>query len=141
MLAHLPTKAVIIDAEAVAVTARGLPDFGALHRRRAKPEDVCCYAFDLLRHNSVDTRALPLLARRARLAKLIERFDNGCLLLSETFVDGERLLAECERIGLEGIVSNCKDAPYHSGKCDWVKVKTSAWREVNRDRGELFNQR
>jgi hypothetical protein len=34
-----------------------------------------------------------------------------------------------------------KNAPYRSGKGDWIKVKTKAWREANRDRGELFNQR
>ena len=55
--------------------------------------------------------------------------------------DGERLLAECERLCLEGIVSKRMDAPYRSGKCDWVKVKTNAWREANKDRGEMFNQR
>ena len=54
---------------------------------------------------------------------------------------GERLLAECERRGIEGIVSKRKDAPYRSGKGDWMKVKTRAWREANRDRGELFSQR
>ena len=140
-LAHLPTRTAIIDAEVVAVTAQGLPDFAALLRRTAKPEDICCYCFGLLRHNSLDTRPLPLLARRARLAQLLERFDNGCLLLSETFSDAHKLLAECERLGIEGIVSKRKDAPYRSGKCDWVKVKTRAWREANRDRGELFNQR
>jgi bifunctional non-homologous end joining protein LigD len=68
LLAHLPTRSVIIDAEAVAVTAQGFPNFAALRRKAAKAEDICCYAFDLLRHNNVDTRALPLLARRAKLA-------------------------------------------------------------------------
>jgi ATP-dependent DNA ligase len=40
-LAQLPTKRVIIDAELVAATAKGLPDFNALLRRSAKPEDIC----------------------------------------------------------------------------------------------------
>jgi bifunctional non-homologous end joining protein LigD len=138
-LAQLSTKAVIIDAEVVAVTAQGLPNFFALHLRRARPEDVCVYALDLLRHNSLDLRPLPLLKRRARLAKIIERSDTGCLFLSEAFADGEKLLAVCEERGLEGIVSKRKDSPYRSGKCDWIKVKTRAWREANKDRGELFN--
>ena len=139
-LAHLPTRTAIIDAEVVAVTAKGLPDFAALLRRTAKPEDICCYCFDLLRHNNLDTRPLQLVARRARLEKILGRFGNGCLLLSETFSDPDRLLAECETLGLEGIVSKRKDAPYRSGKGDWIKVKTKAWREANRYRGELFNQ-
>ena len=140
-MTQLPTKLAIIDAEVVAVNVQGLPNFFALHLRRADPEHLCCYAFDLLRHNSLDTRALPLLARSARLAKIIERSDTGCLFLSEAFADGERLLAVCEERGLEGIVSKRKDAGYRSGKCDWVKVKTRAWRVAIRWRGEMFNMR
>jgi hypothetical protein len=65
--------------------------------------------------------------------KTSEAIDGG--------LDPEMLLAECERLGLEGIVSKRKDAGYRSGRCDWIKVKTRAWREANRYRGELFNQR
>ena len=36
----------------------------------------------------------------------------------ETFSDANKLLAECERRGIEGIVSKRTDAPYRSGKCD-----------------------
>ena len=140
-LARLPARRVIIDAEVVAVTARGLPNFFALHLRRAKPEDICCYAFDLLQHNKVDTRPLQLLTRRARLRQILERFDDTCIRFSEAFSDPEALLAACERHGLEGVVSKRKDAPYPSGKCDWIKVKTRAWREANKRRGELFNPR
>ena len=38
-LARFPAKRVIIDAEVVAVTAKGLPNFFALHLRRAKPDE------------------------------------------------------------------------------------------------------
>jgi bifunctional non-homologous end joining protein LigD len=44
-LARLPVKTATIDAEVVAANARGFPDFGALHRRSAKPEDVMCWCF------------------------------------------------------------------------------------------------
>jgi hypothetical protein len=57
---------------------------------------------------------------------------DHCIRFSESFPDVEVLLAVCEKHGLEGIVS---------GKSDWVKVKTSAWREANKDRGELFHPR
>jgi ATP-dependent DNA ligase len=41
----------------------------------------------------------------------------------------------------EGVVSKRRDAPYRSGDCrDWRKVKTAAWREVNRGRWRLFEQ-
>ncbi len=49
-----------------------------------------------------------------------------------------KLIAECERLGLEGIVSKLGNQPYRSGSCDWSKTKTKAWLEANRDRRELF---
>ena len=68
-LKDLATKTFIIDAEAVPCNAKGMSDFVALHGRGAEPEDICCWAFDLLRHNSLDTRPLPLIARRAKQAQ------------------------------------------------------------------------
>jgi ATP-dependent DNA ligase len=56
------------------------------------------------------------------VSALVARFGNGCLLLSETFTDADKLLAECERLGIEDIVSKRRDAPYRSGtKSDWTK--------------------
>ena len=58
---------------------------------------------------------------------------------SETFTDGERLLAECDKRGLEGVVAKYKNDIYRSGRStDWIKVKCRAWREANRNRGKLF---
>jgi ATP-dependent DNA ligase len=73
--------------------------------------------------------------------KILAGLGDYCIRLSEALSDAEALLAECERRGIEGIVSKRTDAPYRPGKCDWIKVKTRAWREANRYRGELFNQR
>jgi hypothetical protein len=37
------------------------------------------------------------------------------------------------------VVSKRRSAPYRSGACrDWRKVKTTAWREANRERWQLF---
>jgi bifunctional non-homologous end joining protein LigD len=63
------------------------------------------------------------------------------LRLSDGFDDGVKLLAAAERMGLEGVVSKRRDAPYRSGtECGWVKVKTQAWREANRERWRLFER-
>lgn len=51
-----------------------------------------------------------------------------------------RLTVRPPKRGLEGIVSKKKDAPYRSGKCDWIKVKCAEWRAANKDRGDLFQQ-
>jgi ATP-dependent DNA ligase len=61
-----------------------------------------------------------LSARRKRLRKILEGFDYGFLHLSESFADADKLLAECEKRGLEGIVSKRLDAPYRADKCDWI---------------------
>lgn len=96
-LAHLPTKAAIIDAEVVASNLQGLPDFTALHDRAAKPDDICCWAFDLLGLNGgAVLRSLPLVARRIKLQKLLARHRAGFILYSDVFDDVDRLLAECE---------------------------------------------
>src|SRR5262245_10717419 len=55
--------------------------------------------------------------------------------------DAEKLLAEGQKSGLEGIESKKKYATYRSGTCDWIKVKCAQWREENKDRGDLFNPR
>jgi len=40
-------------------------------------------------------------------------------------------------MGLEGVVSKRRDAPYRFGsKCGWIKVKTQAWRDANIGRCE-----
>jgi ATP-dependent DNA ligase len=53
----------------------------------------------------------------------------------ETFA----LLAECLRLGLEGIGCKRKGAPYRSGaRSGWIKVKTEQWKAANQYRAKLF---
>ena len=64
-----------------------------------------------------------------------------CLHLGPRFDDGGKLLEAAEQHGLEGIASKRRAAPYRSGECrDWRKVKTTAWRETNRERWRLFKR-
>ena len=89
-----------------------------------------------------DVRREPLEERRARLEGLLAGADGDLLRFSEAFDDAEKLLAAALELGLEGIVSKKRDQPYRSGKnVGWVKVKTAAWREANRDRWEMFEGR
>jgi hypothetical protein len=70
-----------------------------------------------------DLRDLPYVERKARLAELVQRSRIGRLYHSEAFTDGEKLLAECSRRGLEGIVSKRRDSLYRVGKSSaWIKV-------------------
>lgn len=92
--------------------------------------------------NGYDLRAIHLEDRKRRLGHLIERTKISRLLLSETFDDGGRLLEECGTRGLEGMVAKHRASIYRSGRStSWVKVKCPAWREANRNRGELFGEK
>jgi bifunctional non-homologous end joining protein LigD len=60
---------------------------------------------------------------------------------SEAFPNANDLLAECARLGLEGIVAKRRDAPYRSGtRSGWIKVKTPEWKAANRYRAKLFQK-
>lgn len=71
-----------------------------------------------------------------------ERFGCPAVSLSEPFEDGRALRRVAEERALEGVVSKRRDAPYRSGECwDWREVKTTAWRDANRERWRLLEVR
>ena len=137
LLPHLrELPPAIIDAELVACDDDDKPDFHALMFR---PKNLCLWIFDLLADKR-DVRALPLITRRTMLRNILP--EPGVLRMSESFSDPVKLLASCETMGLEGIVSKKADQPYKSGKnLGWIKVKTLSWRAMNQDRPELFQRR
>jgi bifunctional non-homologous end joining protein LigD len=121
---HQNVKTAIIDGEIVVPNEDGTTDFSQLQRalKASKPSDkLALYAFDLLYLDGSDLRSLPLVQRKAMLAKLIARTD---LLYSEHFeTTGAELLKNACSMGLEGIVAKQKDAPYRSGRTDtWIKM-------------------
>ena len=136
-LGSLPGSA-IIDTELVH------PDgFEALHSavHHRVETGVMLWGFDLMAHNGNDLRAVALEDRKRRLGHLINRAEIAQLLHSETFEAGDKLLAECESRGLEGVIAKHKGSVYRSGpSTSWIKVKTSSWREANRERGKLFGE-
>ena len=68
--------------------------------------------------------------------------DDDTLRFSEEFPDPVKLLQVADGMGLEGVVSKRRSAPYRSGsKSGWIKVKSASWRDTNKDRGELFHRR
>jgi bifunctional non-homologous end joining protein LigD len=138
-LASLPCQQAVIDAELVHNDG-----FEALHRgvRKRSEDDLVLWAFDLMLHEGVDLRRVAFEDRKRRLGHLVRWAKIGCLHHSEVFEDGERLLAECDARGLEGVVAKHRAGVYRSGRStSWVKVKCPAWREANRDRGEkLFGE-
>jgi bifunctional non-homologous end joining protein LigD len=126
-LADLPVEEAVIDGEVVAEGSGGAPDFSALQDALATgaTERLVFYAFDLLYLDGYDLRPLPLTERKAALAVIITK--PGAVRFSEHFEkDGERLLRHVCRLGLEGVVSKARDAPYRSGRGKgWIKTKCS----------------
>jgi ATP-dependent DNA ligase len=82
-------------------------------------------AFDLLALDGDDLRTLPLSMRKANLARLLVRRQDGIFL--SPFEQGEvgpDLFRKACEFGLEGLVSKHRDRPYRSGRSkDWIKVK------------------
>jgi len=98
VLQTLPAKAAIIDAELVACSSAGVPDFRKLHASAATSDELCLWAFDLLHLNGKDLLDLPLVKRRAKVQALIERHDHPTVMFSAAFDDPHRLLAACEEL-------------------------------------------
>src|SRR6266849_11132081 len=88
------------------------------------------YVFDLLELDGEPLVDLPLVERRRRLERLLDK-RNRTVRISETFDDGEALLEAAKQQGLEGIMAKRADSRYFEGRRtrDWVKIKTHGRQE------------
>jgi bifunctional non-homologous end joining protein LigD len=123
----------LLDGEIVALDHNGAPDFAALQAALSdgKTDALVFFAFDLLFADGEDLRALPLLARKARLEKLLKRASNSLRYVEHFTSGGDAILKSACRMSLEGIVSKRGDAPYRAGRGeDWTKAKCRAGHEV-----------
>jgi bifunctional non-homologous end joining protein LigD len=123
----LRNRDLIIDGEATVLGKTGLPDFQALRRELARKDSgpLTYLAFDLLYLNGYDLRGAPLVDRKRALEEVLARAPST-LTAAEYFDDGhgETILRHACRLGLEGIVSKRRDAPYRSGRQEsWIKLK------------------
>jgi len=127
-LVALPCNTAILDGELVVEGAGGASDFSALQAdlSASRTDRFRYYLFDLLYLDGEDLRAVPLTARKDRLAALLKGATKP-LLLSEHFdEDGEVMLRHACRLSLEGLVSKQRDAAYPTGRSrSWIKSKCS----------------
>ena len=126
-LAALPCRSALLDGEIAFADGKGRTDFGALQNALADGGDgIAYYAFDLLQLDGDDLRGEPLVARKAALRSLLRGARaSGPLIYSDHIEgQGDNVLRQSCRLGLEGIVSKRADAPYRSGRGrDWLKSK------------------
>ena len=127
--------AALLDGELVHVDPDGVTRFQPLQRALADGVDagLVYFAFDLLFLRGQDLRDMPLESRKRALAGLVPpEPEPGRVRLSEHVVGrGEPLFARACALGVEGVVSKRRDAPYRSGRLrDWLKVKCGRRQEV-----------
>jgi bifunctional non-homologous end joining protein LigD len=134
-LAALSLNTAVIDGELVVEGPDGVSSFSLLQEalKENAHNAMVFYAFDLLHLDGEDLTRASLEERKDALAKLLKRVPkNGPVRLSES-IDGKGsdLHANACRLGLEGIISKLRDAPYHSGRNnDWLKTKCSDRQEL-----------
>lgn len=125
----------LIDGELVHLDADGITRFGPLQRALAdqKVGRLVFFAFDLLYLDGDDLRPLPLERRKQLLAELLppEAAPSRVRLSEHIIGNGQQFLARACELGLEGVISKRRDAPYRSARTrDWRKIKCGRRQEV-----------
>ncbi len=121
----LKLKDAILDGEIVALDRSGKSSFQLLQAYDLGTErpPIAYYVFDVLRLNRDDFRTLPLTERRAKLESL-KVF--GIVRLSPTLgSDGDELLEQARKLGIEGLIGKREGSVYESGQRSgaWIKLK------------------
>ena len=127
-LEDFPVKSALIDGEAVIEDENGVSSFSALQEalsERKTASAAVFFAFDLLYLDGYDLREAALDDRKTVLAKLLSSNRHPSLRYSDHVVgSGQSMLEHACRLGLEGIVSKRRNAPYRSGRYgEWAKSK------------------
>jgi bifunctional non-homologous end joining protein LigD len=133
--AELASHRVLIDGEVVSEKANGVSDFSGLQDdlKTGRHDRLAYYVFDLLYLDGYDLTGSPLLARKEALRKVLSGLPaDTAIRLSEQFEEeGSLLLRHACDMGLEGIISKRRDAPFRSGRIgDWLKTKCTSSQEL-----------
>jgi bifunctional non-homologous end joining protein LigD len=118
-LSSLKAKTAILDGEIVCLDANGCSQFKELLYRRGR---AVFFAFDLVWLDGNDLRQTPLIERKKKLRKLIERSECSVILYAQHVEGSGKLLFEevCSR-NLEGMVAKRRMGIY--AEHGWLKIK------------------
>lgn len=128
-LQSLPDDTVI-DGELVAMDDQGRPSFNLLQNFRSAASHIAYYAFDILIHEGKSVMQLPLVKRRAILARAIQPSDHvGLSYVSDK--TAAQMLDFVRSRGLEGIIAKRSDSAYQAGKRNgsWTKTRINLSQE------------
>ncbi len=125
-IAALPAQSALLDGEVVVLSSDGNTSFADLQAafQEGANKPLTYFLFDLLHLDGHNLRHLPLLERKALLAKLTPA-DSEILRLSEHIESNaaKLFLKACE-LHAEGIISKRAAAAYASGRSSsWLKLK------------------
>lgn len=127
-LEEFPAGSAIVDGEAVVEDENGVSSFSALQDALSGSRgatNAILYAFDLLYLDGYSLLHVALEDRKEALAKLLSGIRSRSLRYSEHVIgNGQAMIENACRLGLEGIISKRRDAPYRSGRHgEWTKAK------------------
>ncbi len=129
LAADLADHHVILDGEAVALDASGVPSFGEM-QNRARSTRVEYWAFDILH---LDGRSL-LRAKYSDRRRLLEALaEGGGLIVPDRLPgDGPEALEHARKQRWEGVVAKKRDSTYQPGRrsSSWIKDKIWNTQEV-----------
>ncbi len=126
----------VLDGELVAGSGRASSFYQLAPHLRTKRAAVTFAAFDLLAVGGRSLIYAPYEKRRQLLTDLRLVEPAWCTLPVWTDIEVADLLAACELQGVEGLMAKRIHSRYRPGRRspDWVKVKSSAWREGHAER-------
>jgi bifunctional non-homologous end joining protein LigD len=128
-VAKLKCKSAVLDMEAVILDHAGKSNFHALQQALGEGgsrQSIEGYVFDLLYLNGHDMAGEELSTRKKVLEALLKKSRKGSKLHYSDHVAGHgaEMIAKSCSMGLEGIVSKLRSAPYRTGRQDsWLKCK------------------
>ena len=117
----------VLDGELCFIGPNGQPTFSGLRAAigRRDTDRLVFFVFDILWRGQDDLRRFALKDRKEVLAEVIAPALGKTVRAVDGFPSGgPALLVSACRLGLEGIVSKRRNAPYAAGRSDaWVKSK------------------
>ncbi|MFX1675073.1 DNA ligase D [Paraburkholderia sp. A2WS-5] len=128
----LPVSNAWLDGEIV-VLKDGIPNFGALQDAMddARNQGIVFFLFDLPYVDGKDLRNVPLWARRALLAQLLESGGERIRFSQDFEAPPAQVFEAAAGLGLEGLMLKRRDARYESGRTQtWLKAKCRLRQEL-----------